>query len=564
MTAGERIFVDLLPDSWTARRRRCRWRWSANWPSARAPPSARLRAAARRRRARKKRPPVRVRASVQPTFVRFVFEMPDGVGVSSVLNEQKLTLLFNAALTFDLADAKVAAPPNVASINQKIEGDTSAVEVALIGDVDVHSFREEKNYIVDVAFQQADKTPVASRRRCAGCLAGQPASAGRRRPPRKPRCDRRSRGSPARSRRRRRRRSPSRPGSRSSPTAPHSVPTSRSRAERQAGAEAEPPKPRRSCAAGGGRSRRPPRSRRRAVAPARCRAGDAAAPEMAAPLTKPPKPRRRRQAQAPAGDAKGRSRSQPRRQSGASRRQPAATATVDAQARQRRPARDLLLCRADARGVVPPRRHGVAGVRFRRSRSTSSRSAPRAARSSARSAALPLEKGQAIRIRLNRPQMPSLTSDEPHRRHELDADLRRHDAGAAAAADGDRATSPIPRSPMSPCRWPIPACCTGSSIPTPATRCWWSPRRRRSAASSSGRISSNCRCWNPPMASRSGRIPTTSPPRSRSDKVMLGKPGGLTLSSADVAAERATDRGAAAVRRRGMAQEPGRRTFSRG
>ena len=44
----------------------------------------------------KKRPPIRVRTSVQPTFVRFVFEMPDGVGVSSVLNEQKLTLQFNA------------------------------------------------------------------------------------------------------------------------------------------------------------------------------------------------------------------------------------------------------------------------------------------------------------------------------------------------------------------------------------------------------------------------------------------------------------------------------------
>ena len=31
------------------------------------------------------------------------------------------------------------------------------MEVALIGDVDVRSFREEKNYIIDVAFQQADK-----------------------------------------------------------------------------------------------------------------------------------------------------------------------------------------------------------------------------------------------------------------------------------------------------------------------------------------------------------------------------------------------------------------------
>jgi tetratricopeptide (TPR) repeat protein len=157
MTAGERVFVDLLPDSW-------------NGQPPGLPPevvrelSERARAAERVLRQQrvaaegKKRPPIRVRASVQPTFVRFVFEMPDGVGVSSVLNDQKLTLSFNATLSFDLADAKVAAPPNVASINQKTEGESSAVEVALIGDVDVHSFREEKNYIVDVAFQRAEKS----------------------------------------------------------------------------------------------------------------------------------------------------------------------------------------------------------------------------------------------------------------------------------------------------------------------------------------------------------------------------------------------------------------------
>ena len=65
----------------------------------------------------------------------------------------KLTLQFGGLLSFDLADAKIAAPPNIASINQKVEGDLTQVEIALIGDVDVHSFREEKNYIVDVGFQ---------------------------------------------------------------------------------------------------------------------------------------------------------------------------------------------------------------------------------------------------------------------------------------------------------------------------------------------------------------------------------------------------------------------------
>ncbi|MCC8943465.1 tetratricopeptide repeat protein, partial [Bradyrhizobium sp. Arg68] len=107
--------------------------------------------------AAKKKPPMRVRALVQPTFVRFVFEVPDGVGVSSVLNEQKLTLSFNTVLSFDLADAKVAAPPNVASISARADADTSAVDMTLIGDADVHSFRDEKNYIVDVAIQQNEQ-----------------------------------------------------------------------------------------------------------------------------------------------------------------------------------------------------------------------------------------------------------------------------------------------------------------------------------------------------------------------------------------------------------------------
>src|SRR5437762_3190339 len=88
--------------------------------------------------------------------------MPDGVNVSSVLNDQKLTLQFNSVLNFDLADAKVAAPPNIASINQRADIDASAVDIVLIGEVDVHSFREEKNYVVDVAFQQAEKPALAA------------------------------------------------------------------------------------------------------------------------------------------------------------------------------------------------------------------------------------------------------------------------------------------------------------------------------------------------------------------------------------------------------------------
>src|SRR5712672_3097214 len=91
MTAGERVFVDLLPDG-----------WSGQLPG--LPPE-----------------------------------------------------VVSAPLPFGLADAQLAGPSNMASISQKIDGETSLVEVKLIGDVDVHSFREEKNYIIDVGFQQTEK-----------------------------------------------------------------------------------------------------------------------------------------------------------------------------------------------------------------------------------------------------------------------------------------------------------------------------------------------------------------------------------------------------------------------
>ncbi|MGJ5207164.1 tetratricopeptide repeat protein [Bradyrhizobium sp. HKCCYLR20261] len=160
MVAGERVFIDLLPDSWTG-------------PPPPLPAEVvrelaeRARAAERALRLQraeaesKKRPPIRVRALVQPTFVRFVFEIPDGVGISSVMNDQKMSLFFSAPLNFDLADAKIVSPPNVAAINQRIDGSKTVVEIGLIGEVDVRAFREEKNYNVDIAYVQPDKKVAA-------------------------------------------------------------------------------------------------------------------------------------------------------------------------------------------------------------------------------------------------------------------------------------------------------------------------------------------------------------------------------------------------------------------
>lgn len=162
MAAGERLFVDLLPDNWKG-----------------MPPglpqdvvrelSERARVAERALRqqqaanAPKPLPPVRVRASVQPTFVRYVFELPENAGVSSSLGSHKFSVLFDKAFKFDLADATLVAPANVGTIEQRIEGNSAVVDFTLIGDVDVKAFREDKSYIVDVGVQPAALPQIPSK-----------------------------------------------------------------------------------------------------------------------------------------------------------------------------------------------------------------------------------------------------------------------------------------------------------------------------------------------------------------------------------------------------------------
>ena len=146
MAAGERLFVDLLPDSWTG-------------PPPPLPQEVvedlarRARAAAREAEARN-RPPQptmsRVRVSRQPTFTRYVFELPEFIPVNSERGADSLKLTFDAPLRFDLTDARTMQPPMVRSINAASAATTTSVTLALVGNVDIRTFREDNNYVLDV------------------------------------------------------------------------------------------------------------------------------------------------------------------------------------------------------------------------------------------------------------------------------------------------------------------------------------------------------------------------------------------------------------------------------
>src|SRR5712691_4173500 len=126
MAAGERLFVDLLPEGWVG-----------------LPPSLpqevvddlarRAREAEKKERQRRQlaqqsqQPLIRLCVGTQPTFTRYVFELPELTPVTIDRAKDRLTVLFDAPLRFDLAEAQAALPPSVAAIEARPGEDNTSV-----------------------------------------------------------------------------------------------------------------------------------------------------------------------------------------------------------------------------------------------------------------------------------------------------------------------------------------------------------------------------------------------------------------------------------------------------
>jgi len=149
MAAGDRLFVDLLPDTWSG--------LPPGLPREVIEELAR-RARDAEKKLRQERPVegdrkvalVRVRVANQPTFTRYMFQLPEPISVAADNRKDKLTLTFNGMLNFDLSDAKAALPAQLLSIDSERDQDTAVVRFTYRGKVDVRTFREDSNYVVDV------------------------------------------------------------------------------------------------------------------------------------------------------------------------------------------------------------------------------------------------------------------------------------------------------------------------------------------------------------------------------------------------------------------------------
>jgi tetratricopeptide (TPR) repeat protein len=146
--AGEKYFIDLLPMSWSG-------------PPPGLPTDVIADLARRAREAERllrkeqapqqsKIDPVRVRVASQPTFTRYVFDVPADTSVSADTIKDGLTLTFAAPIKFDLADAAAALPHTVGAIDSELRGDSALVRFSFAAKVDVRTFRDDNGYVVDI------------------------------------------------------------------------------------------------------------------------------------------------------------------------------------------------------------------------------------------------------------------------------------------------------------------------------------------------------------------------------------------------------------------------------
>jgi tetratricopeptide (TPR) repeat protein len=149
VTAGEKVFVDLLPNDWKGP--------PPGLPqdvvqdlARRARKAEALLERERRIAALGKIPPVRVRLATEPTFSRFIFAIPPQVSVTAARDKGVLTLIFDAPLRFDFGGILAALPPAVGGIKTQEQDTSASVSFTLPGRIDARTFRDENGYAVDI------------------------------------------------------------------------------------------------------------------------------------------------------------------------------------------------------------------------------------------------------------------------------------------------------------------------------------------------------------------------------------------------------------------------------
>jgi tetratricopeptide (TPR) repeat protein len=148
MEAGEKLFVDILPESWTG-----------------LPPglpqevvddlAKRARDAERKARIEQVKPriwqPVRLRFAEAPGFVRFAFAIAEPMPIAAQQDGQELKITFSAPVKVDFGDTRSMLPAGVVALDADYAEGVAVVRLVIAPNATLRHFREENAFVVDVA-----------------------------------------------------------------------------------------------------------------------------------------------------------------------------------------------------------------------------------------------------------------------------------------------------------------------------------------------------------------------------------------------------------------------------
>lgn len=159
MEAGEKLFVDLLPESWVG-----------------LPPglpqevvdelARRARDAERKARIVQEQPrmwqPVKLRFGDAPGFSRFAFTVSEPFSISASQDGQELKITFDAPVKIDFAGVQATLPRSVVSLDADYANGTAIVRLVLAPGATLRHFRESSAFIVDVLPAAVETQPSIS------------------------------------------------------------------------------------------------------------------------------------------------------------------------------------------------------------------------------------------------------------------------------------------------------------------------------------------------------------------------------------------------------------------
>jgi hypothetical protein len=160
LEAGEKVFVDLLPENWTGLPPGLPPDVVSELARRAQETEARAEAEALRRQAEAARP-IKVRVASLPTLTRIVFEPPGIVPVKFTAKGSEASLSFDSPLTLDRSQIAGQLAPAVRDLTVDESKDGLVVRLTLDTGFEARGFREDEAFVVDVSKPQgAAMTPV--------------------------------------------------------------------------------------------------------------------------------------------------------------------------------------------------------------------------------------------------------------------------------------------------------------------------------------------------------------------------------------------------------------------